>query len=95
MNLEEAGLSQQTRRHVLITLGACYRWLKKDRVVSLNPVDEVEPIPVPEPTPAGLIDAVNRAFPGPPIHQREPQPSPDRPKDGPPSPEQEIEPVVH
>lgn len=54
--LEKAGLSQQTRRHVLVTLGACYRWLKRDRVVSLNPVDEVEPIPVPEPTPVALTE---------------------------------------
>lgn len=65
--IEKAGLSQQTRRHVLVTLGACYRWLKRDRVVSLNPVDEVEPIPVPEPTPVALtedeVQSIARAAP--------------------------------
>jgi integrase len=63
--LKKQGLSQQTRRHVLVTLGACYRWLKRDRVVRLNPVEEVQPIAVPPPTPVALtveeVHAIARA----------------------------------
>jgi len=68
--LNDDGYSQQTRRHVRVTLSAFYEWLRKDRAVERNPVEEVDTIPVPKGSPKALTEdevlavAAAASFPG-------------------------------
>ncbi|WAM23763.1 tyrosine-type recombinase/integrase [Myxococcus sp. NMCA1] len=48
------GYSQQTRRHLRMTLSAFFKWALRERLVGRNPVEEVESIAVPTPAPQAL-----------------------------------------
>lgn len=54
--LKDKGYSQQTRRHVRVTLGAFYRWLIRNGAVASSPVSKTDPIPVPEGAPKALTE---------------------------------------
>ena len=67
--LRDEGYSQQTRRHVRVTLGAFYEWLLRNGAVATSPVSKVDQIPVPEGKPIALtreqVEALAAAtFPG-------------------------------
>jgi integrase len=60
--LRDEGYSQQSQRHVCTTLSACYEWLIKDGVVSVNPVSRVDVPPVPRKKPMALSPEQVRAI---------------------------------
>ncbi|WP_163869643.1 tyrosine-type recombinase/integrase [Myxococcus eversor] len=51
---QDEGYSQQSRRHLRMTLSAFYRWAIKAELAIRNPVSETETIAVPVATPAAL-----------------------------------------
>lgn len=50
----DEGYSQQTRRHLRVTLAAFFAWAMREGLVRENPVGEAEAIPVPEGAPKAL-----------------------------------------
>jgi excisionase family DNA binding protein len=60
--MQEQGYSQQTRRHIRVTLHAFYEWLRRDESVKENPIARVRNIAIPEGNPKALTEEQVRAL---------------------------------